>query len=151
MCQCSKNFQKNFKKAQINDSDRYSISSNSLILNCIGICNPTTNIFVSNTKFCLSLSVACFQTSFAKKLVTPPLSKMYYKNAFHKKIFVSVYSANRVIIPGIGKNSQPNISLRFAHKAQQIKKKSVHLQKKATPKIIFSTRKINFKLAKITF
>ena len=75
---------------------------------------------------------------------------MYYKNAFHKKIFVSVYSAKRVIIPGIGKNSQPNISLRFAHKALQIKK-SVHLQKKATPKIIFSTRKINFKLAKITF
>ena len=75
----------------------------------------------------------------------------YHKNAFHDELFLSVYSILKMELyfPGLMKNYSKISALdcleSVANKNWRVPRKKKQLIKK------FSTRKINFQLAKFTF
>ena len=73
----------------------------------------------------------------------------YHKNAFHDELSVSIYfiSQKELYFPGLVKIHEI-LALGFLESVSN--KKSVYLEKKSTCKK-YSTRKINFHLAKFTF
>ena len=74
----------------------------------------------------------------------------YHKNAFHDELFLSVYFILKmeVYFPGLAKDYSKNSALGcleiVANKKRRVPKKKQLVKK-------FSTRKINFQLAKFTF
>ena len=86
----------------------------------------------------------------AKSFITFSLTP-YYKNAFHSLLFISVYSILQMelYLQGLVQNHSQNLALCcleiVTNKNRRVSRKKSNSQK------IFSTRKINFQLAKLTF